>query len=276
MIRLIAIDLDGTIFSDQKEISERTMETLRKAYEMGAYIVPATGRLPAGIPGELLEMPGVEYAITSNGAKIIHLPTGKELYARTMDKERAWEILKQFGKYDVLQEIYFRNRGYVPARQYEQVAKYHAVERMREYFLNSRSPIEDMEAFVAAQDAQVDKIQVLFSDMDELRRAWDDIRDYTDIEPVSSLSYNIEINAKGVNKGSALVELARILNIPIAQTMACGDGDNDIELVRQAGIGVAMENACPRVIEAADFVTKSNNEDGVAYAVEKFVIHGKD
>lgn len=119
----------------------------------------------------------------------------------------------------------------------------------------------------------MDKVQALFADMEERAAAWKELSELKELELVGSLSYNIEINAAGVNKGTALVALGEMLGIPRESIMACGDGDNDVHLLREVGFGVAMANAQPLVKEAADYITASNDEDGVARAIEKFALH---
>ena len=103
--------------------------------------------------------------------------------------------------------------------------------------------------------------------------AWKELSELKELELVGSLSYNIEINAAGVNKGTALVALGEMLGIPRESIMACGDGDNDVHLLREVGFGVAMANAQPQVKEAADYITASNDEDGVARAIESLPLH---
>ena len=119
-----------------------------------------------------------------------------------------------------------------------------------------------------------DKLQILFADMEERLRAWDELSEVRGLELVGSLGYNIEINAAGVNKGTGLVRLGSLLGIRREEIMACGDGDNDALMLKEAGFGVAMANAVDKVKEAADYITLSNDEDGVAEAIEKFVLEG--
>ena len=92
------------------------------------------------------------------------------------------------------------------------------------------------------------------------------------LELVGSLQYNIEINAVGVNKGTGLVNLGKMLGIRREEIMACGDGDNDIAMLKEVGFGVAMANAEEKVKAVADYITESNNDEGAAKAIEKFVL----
>ena len=119
-------------------------------------------------------------------------------------------------------------------------------------------------------------MQALFADLEEKAAAWSELEQQEGIVLVSSLGYNIEINAAGVNKGTALVELGSMLGIRREEIMACGDGDNDIEMVKEAGFGVAMGNAEEEVKAAADYITLSNEEEGAAKAIERFALRGGD
>lgn len=118
----------------------------------------------------------------------------------------------------------------------------------------------------------MDKVQGLFADMKEREQAWQELKQFDSLELVGSLKYNIEINAAGVNKGKGLLELGGILGISREEIMAFGDGDNDIAMLREVGFGVAMENADEEVKAVADYVTGSNDEDGVAKAIARFVL----
>lgn len=118
----------------------------------------------------------------------------------------------------------------------------------------------------------MDKVQGLFADMKEREQAWQELKRFDSLELVGSLKYNIEINAAGVNKGKGLLELGEILGISREEIMAFGDGDNDIAMLREVGFGVAMQNADEEVKAVADYVTGSNDEDGVAKAIARFVL----
>ena len=107
--------------------------------------------------------------------------------------------------------------------------------------------------------------------MSERKRAWEELARHEDLELVGSLRYNIEVNAAGVNKGTGLVNLGSRLGIKREEIMAFGDGDNDTVMLKEVGFGVAMANGEPQVKEAADYITLSNEEDGVAQAIERFV-----
>ena len=143
---------------------------------------------------------------------------------------------------------------------------------MWQYVRSTRITVPDIMTFLGQLNKPVDKTQILFADMEERARAWKELEQDKEIVLVGSLGYNIEINGAGVNKGQALVELGKILGIEREEIMACGDGDNDEAMLKEVGLGVAMENAEEQVKKAADYITGTNEEEGAAKAIEKFVL----
>lgn len=273
-IKLIGLDLDGTLLTNKKEIPYYTRKILKEAMRRGIIVLPATGRPVSGIPEELRNYPGIRYAITSNGARVVDLLEGKVLIERLLPIEKAKKALETLQKYDTLQEVYFEGQGY--AEKLDQIERYHHNPHMRNYILSTRKHTPDVMELAKERNQDMDKVQALFADQDERKEAWKELEAQEGIVLVSSLGYNIEINAAGVNKGSALIELGKILGIQREEIMACGDGDNDIEMVKEAGFGVAMDNAADRVKAVADYITESNDKEGVAKAIERFALGGGD
>lgn len=272
-IKMIGLDLDGTLLTDKKELTVRTKTALRRALELGITVLVASGRPWMGVPEELREFPGMRYALTSNGARIIDIKEGKVIEEHLLLPELAFKALAVCGKYDTLQEVYFDGQGYAQGDQMANVEKYHRNPSMCEYMRKTRIPVEDIRKLVEEENRGLDKVQALFADMGERARAWKELEEEKGLELVGSLRYNIEINAAGVNKGTGLINLGRRLGIRREEIMAFGDGDNDIAMLREAGFGVAMANAEDQVKEAADYITLSNEEEGVAEAIEKLILN---
>ncbi len=273
-IKMIGLDLDGTLLTDKKELTSRTRKTLAKAIQRGITVLAATGRPWMGVPEELRNFPGIRYALTSNGARVIDTSNSKVLIEHLIEPGPAKRALEVCGKYDTLQEIYFDGQGYAQADKIKWVERYHKNPNMWEYMRKTRIPVNDIYALLEQENRGLDKVQALFADMEERKKAWEELSREDDLELVGSLGYNIEINARGVNKGTALLELGRLLGIRREEIMACGDGDNDTVMLREAGFGVAMGNAGDETKEAADYITLTNEEEGVAHAIEKFVLRG--
>lgn len=273
-IKMIGFDLDGTLLSSKKELLPYTRQVLERAVEAGIVILVATGRPYTGIPKELQDFPGIRYALTSNGARILDTKTGEVLIEHLLPLENAKKALEILGKYDTLQEIYFDGQGYADKSKLDNIARYHHNPYMWEYVRSSRIAVPDIRDVIAREQRDMDKLQALFADMEERSAAWKELEQQEGIVLVGSLGYNIEINAAGVNKGTGLVALGEMLGIRREEIMACGDGDNDVELLREVGFGVAMGNAEEKVKAAADYITGTNDEEGAAKAIEIFALRG--
>lgn len=271
-IKMVGLDLDGTLLTDKKELLPYTKDVLRRALEMGVVVLVATGRPWLGVPQELRNFPGMRYALTSNGARIIDRDADKVIEEQLLSPELAKKALEICGRYDTLLEVYFDGQGYAQSDKMQQVEKYHKNPNMWEYIRTTRIPVEDIWQLIEEENRGMDKVQALFADMEEKDRAWKELEKVDGLELVASLKYNIEVNARGVNKGTGLVALGRLLGISREEIMACGDGDNDTAMMREAGFGVAMENAEEQVKQAADYITSSNEDQGAAKAIEKFVL----
>ncbi len=273
-IKMIGLDLDGTLLNEKKELLPYTKEVLRRALDKGVVVLTATGRPWMGIPEELRKFPGIRYALTSNGARILDIREGTVLIEQLLSRESAKKALEICGKYDTLQEVYYDGQGYASADKMAHVEKYHHNPNMWEYLRTTRIPVQDIFRLVDEEERGLDKVQALFADMNERRLAWDELSRVDGLELVGSLGYNIEVNAAGVNKGTGLIELGKLLGIKREEIMACGDGDNDTVMLREVGFGVAMANAEDQVKAAADYITDSNDNEGAAKAIEKFVLGG--
>lgn len=268
-IRLVALDLDGTVLTDEKTLSPRTVQVLCEALRQGVFVVPATGRTVKGIDPGILSLPGVRYAISSNGARIDDLQTGRPIWQKLTPQKMALEAFDMLSQYDCMLDLFQDGMGYTTVANAARIDEM-IPPNLRDYVRNSRTVVPDLREFILTQPQGIEKLTMFFFREEERQEA---IRRAAamGMDPVSSLPGNLELTVAGVNKGAAVLALAQLLGLEPCQTMACGDGGNDIAMIQAAGIGVAMANGMPEVKAAADFVTKSNMEDGVAYAIEKFV-----
>ena len=224
-IKMIGLDLDGTLLTDKKELTARTKAVISRTLSQGIVVLVATGRPWMGIPEELRNFPGMRYALTSNGARIIDAQEERVIEEHLLSPELALQALEICGKYDTLQEVYFDGQGYAPADKMAVVERYHRNPSMCEYMRNTRIPVDNIAELVKEENRGLDKVQALFADMGERTQAWTELREVGGLELVGSLKYNIEINAAGVNKGTGLVNLGKMLGIKRGEIMAFGDGD---------------------------------------------------
>ena len=272
-IKMIGFDLDGTLLTDQKELGEYTVQILKRAVEEGIVILPITGRPVCGLPEEVTGLTGLRYAITANGARILDLKNAAVLKEQLVSVETAEKILDILGNYDSLREIYYDGTGYAEREKLEQIDHFFEEGPMAEYVRSTRQPVENLMDKFRKESREVDKVQGVFADLGEREAALDEIRKLEGVTITGALHNNIEVNAAGVDKGNALLWLAQYLGIAPEETMAFGDGNNDITLLEKAGTGVAMKNGIEEVKHAADRITeKTNDEEGAAKFIETYVL----
>ena len=269
-IRLIGLDLDGTTLTSDKKLTPHTKKVLEACLAQGIQILPATGRVRSGIPDYLTGIEGIRYVLLSNGASVMDLSTGETLYQNCISWERVVEIYDILETYDTFYDVYALGKGWCEARFYDHLEKFNIEKPIQELIKMSRTKVENLKAWTIEHQAPVEKINMFFAREEDRQRAYRELNEIEDLAVTCSLGNNLEINHASCNKGDALMHLAEHLNIPFSQIMACGDGNNDMEMVKRAGLGVAMENGEEALKEIADFVTKSNNKEGVAYSIEKY------
>ena len=226
-IRMIGFDLDGTLLTTDKILTERTKKALEAAADQGVILVPATGRPLCGLPKELLELPFIKYAVTANGARILETKTEQVLSEMLISVEKAREILDIFSDYDTLRDVYYDGIGYSEKEKLVHIQDYVMTKAMGEYILNTRVPVESVEEKFETENRGTDKVQALFRYQTDKEEAWKRIRKVTGVEATGALENNIEVNAEGVHKGMSLLKLGEIFGISREKIAAFGDGSND-------------------------------------------------
>ena len=270
--RMIGMDLDGTLLTTEKKLTPYTQDVLKRAIAQGIIVLPATGRPVSGVPEEIMHFPGIRYAVTANGGRIVDVQENRTIYENLVPVDKAYAILSVFEKYDTLREIYYDGIGYSEETMLKNIHRYIEPGPMADYMVATRRPIPDVHAKFVETNRPVDKVQGIFASLADKDEALKELEKITDIEITGALSQNVEINAKDVDKGNALLRLGQILGIPGEEIMAFGDGTNDRKMLEKVGTGVAMANGVPEVKAAADYITASNDEEGVARFIEKYVL----
>lgn len=268
--KILVLDLDGTLTNKKKEITEHTRETLIRAQEAGVKIVLASGRPTYGIMplARQLELDKYEgYILAYNGGQIIDCKTGELMYENVLDPA-VYPYLYECAKSNGFQILSYKDEYIISENADDQYVQHEA-------FLN-RMPSKTVENFLDVINFPVAKCLIV-GDPEPLAQ----------LEPVMkkeleskmnvfrSEPFFLELVPKGIDKARCLAVLLEELGMTPDEMMACGDGFNDLSMIEYAGLGVAMANAQEVVKQAANYITQSNEEDGVAHAVEKFMLNAE-
>ena len=279
-VKLIALDMDGTLFNSQGEISQKDIETLKKATEAGVAVAVATGRAYVELPIEMLYEAGIRYAITGNGSAVYRLPNKECIYSDCLDNEVVCTIINELKQLDIYYDIYVDGLVYCPKSVCHNIRKMDMPESLHEHIERTRIVVDDLEDYIRNCGKSVEKTTLNFAYLEDgtcLGKAESAaiLDRYPQVEYLSGGFHNWEFTRAGVNKGTGLRFLAEKVGVPMELTMACGDSENDLSMLRAAYVAVAMENAKPAVKAEANFITLSNDESGVAHAIEHFVFGEK-
>ena len=269
--RLIAFDLDGTLLDSRKNLPEENRRAMEAAAEAGLLLVPATGRIYRGIPESLKSLPFIQYYILSNGAVVYDAKQDRILYRGDVPVELALRCYEYLDTLPVLYDCYQNERGWITRSMLEAAPPYFAYEpEIMKLLYGLRIPVDDLKQTLRERGEPLQKIQCYFLPEDEelrLRQLTEIPRRFPELVATTSVSNNIEINSINAGKGKALSALCEILGFPAAEAVAFGDGSNDAEMLRAAGLGVAMENAMESVKAVADELTASCDEAGVGKTI---------
>ena len=267
MIKLVAIDLDGTLFDDVKNISNDNRIAISSCHKLGIKVVIATGRPIKGVLPVLNDLnltTNDDYVIIYNGAKILNVGTGEVISSSTINGKTVKDIYSESIRLGVNIHAFRKNEELITPKHNPYTDVESRINKVEDHIFDFNQ-INDNDEFIKCMmvdsKENIDRIMPLI-----------DKRFYDNYSVNRSSKIFLEFLNKNSDKGKALIELSKYLNLDISETMAIGDAGNDLPMVKAAGIGVVMENAFDYMKEHADFITKSNLESGVAFAINKFIL----
>lgn len=271
-IKLIATDLDGTLMSsDHITITERTVNALRQAHDNGVKIAIATGRPMCIIGSVIKQVPFVDYIIYSNGAGVLDRHTDKIIYESLIPGKDACELIDYLMGFEVFFDVSYKGES-------------HFQEGVQKYFMDndefstefveevarSMHPHESLKAYLIGNG--VEKITLYTVKDKDFNCIRDKFLSY-DFSVATSFKGNLEATTIEANKGSAVKGICGVLGITAREAMTFGDAGNDCPMLEFAEYSFAMGNATEECKAAARFVTDTNADDGLAKAVEKYVLN---
>lgn len=263
MYKLVAIDLDDTLLTDQLELTDGTRKALEAAQAKGVTITLATGRMYASARNVARQIGLRVPLITYQGALVKHSEDGTVFYERYVPQEVIRYVFDYAAKHDLHLQAYV-NDELIAARENE---------RLIAYSRNSKIPYRIEPDFAKLAEYPMHKLLIIDEPdiLDQIKAEFE--QQYGKIAHFTKSKPNfLEVMHPEGTKGHALQHLAAQIGCSIEETIAIGDSYNDLEMLQTAGLGVAMGNAVEALKEAADFVTYSNNEEGVRHVIEKFIL----
>ena len=297
-IRMIGIDLDGTLLTKNKELLPYTRKTVADALAAGMVVVPVTGRPITGVPVEILEIPGIRYVITSNGANTYDLEaeepsiredalypvltSGSVLRKAHMSHALVRDILSIAEGSDVIREIFVRGVGYHDEKTQGLLeAKFALAPQIMAYINRSRKIIPDFEELLTDESSHVENISLMFPSQNLRDRIYNKLESSFNekknplIHVLLPWLTDLEVTHILADKWLALRDLGKKLSINEEEIAAIGDGDNDRPMLHGAGLGIAMGNAPDFVKKTADMIALDNEHEGAACMIRRLLEEGE-
>jgi len=270
-IKLAALDVDGTLVRSDLSLSPAVIRAVESLRDAGIIVSINTGRSM----GELIDFrrsfPWIRYFVVSNGATGFDAQENRAFYEKHLPLSIARAIEPETRKYSVMTEVYGDGTSYVNRARWAQSERYTAEFLHHPSLIEGRTPVDDIGVLLQERTTDVEKLYVSFEDLCDLPR----LRAFCEgfpVDLVTSIHDGLEINQKGVEKGTGLAALCEYLNISLDETAAVGDGEADIAMLRMAGLSIAMENAQELVKQSATLVAPHNDSDGAVWAIEQILL----
>lgn len=263
--RLVAADIDGTFVYTNKQVPEPNLQLLDRLATMRIPFVPCTGRPVVAIPEALLAHPATRYAIGANGAVVYDVPAARTLHVDPLDPDRVLLLYDLVHALHATFDIFADGEVFAERIRYDAMGDYGIDEPSLEVLRQVRRPVDLTVPQIVARASSIEKVTCFWKDevdREGIARALHEVGGFS---VTQGHPKNFELQAEGVSKGSALAWLCSYLHIPATDVVAFGDESNDLPMLTFAGDGVAMANATEAVLAAANHVTLSNDEAGVAH-----------
>lgn len=273
----IALDLDGTTLDHQGNLSRENRTAIEYAISLGVHIIIASGRSFQSLPKSVTEIPGIEYAVTSNGASVCQVSTGEKLQNYMIEKKVIHKILELTQDEEIVYEAFIDGHAYADIAYVNDPIRYGASPEAVEYVKGTRQFVEDMPAFMKAHAGELESMDIVVRNLELKKRICNKLECISDkIYLTSSVDQLVEIADKNAGKASGLRYLKEHLQIPREHMAAFGNADNDIDMIEYAGYGYAVENASDNCKRAADYIVRSNDQDGAAQGIYEFLEYMKN
>ncbi len=271
MIRLVAVDMDGTLLKTDKSIHPDTVRDIKEAERHGVIAAFCTGRAVPELKGFLDTLSMIRYGVCLAGALIYDFYEKRALHKRVLGSLCVQSILRAAEKEDAMVHFLTETDSFVRADQINRLSEYNMASYQRLY-QETALPVSDLNSEMQKR-RDVLKANVHFHSTEDRQECLDALSALP-LSFICSEASTLEITAKGVSKASGLSMLGLCLGIPLKSVMAIGDGNNDLSMLRSVGTAIAMGNAGPELKAVCDYVTDDNDNNGVGKAIRRFCCPG--
>ena len=268
--QLLALDMDGTVLTSEKVISPVTEEAIHAALAAGKDVCFATGRAPIEMEEHLRIFPQMRYVMYLSGAIVRDLHTGKDIHSVHIPLHIVEKIMDISKNKAALVAVYAGDGLFVDKKCRGHMAEY-GCECFESLYEQCAQWVDDLKETAMKHGHEVHKINFYCGSEEEWLRCVEELKELP-VSRASGIPNNEELSPLGVDKGTALCSMCRVLNLPMEASIAVGDQGNDLSMIRAAGLGIAMGNATQEVKEAAKAVTADCNHDGVAKVIRTYLL----
>ena len=267
--KLIAFDMDGTLLNSQKQITLGSIDMINRAFDEGKEVVLATGRCIAELKEYLDQLPRLRYIVCVSGALVYDVHDNIVIYENAIPKEIIKSIFAETEKEEMM--IHILNKDSIVQKGCMQNMAYYGMGVYTELFHNVATEVDDLKKYYYNHEISADKINLYHHSTKGRTRTKDRLKGL-DIVMADAEKTSVEISSKGTTKGTGLEMLCSHLNINMSETIAVGDADNDLDVLKRAGLSIAMGNANDKVKEICDVQVKDCDHEGCSEAIEKYLL----
>lgn len=271
--QLIAFDMDGTLLDSAKRVLPSSAEAIAQATAAGKDVAICSGRCPVMVAHHRADVPSVRYAICSSGATLYDMELDRLLSVRSFERDAIAQVRDLAAGEDYSPDAFCGRGFYYSSTQIDRLDHYGTGVYIP-LFRETGIGVDDVWEAILDPAVSVQKIDLHFADRPGRDRVLERMEGLG-LDLAYSDSTTLEVSPPGANKGAGLTDLARVLGVPIEGTIGVGDSNNDLPMLRAAGLAVAMGNANDQVRELADVVVADNDHDGCAEAIRRFLLGGE-
>ncbi len=271
-IRCIALDLDKTTLDKEGKLSEGNKKALLEAIDKGIEVIVASGRGLTTLPQEIAEFPGINYVVTCNGAGMYHLPTGKCMMEYNIDGDSVDRIMAATADEHTAYEAFIHGKAYTGQEYWDDPEAYGVDSQIAAYVRATRTPVGNIKEFIKEHRCEISSLVLIASSLEMNERMTEKVRTASDsVYITTSFVQFVEVSDKRCGKANGVKFFLDELGIKPENLAAFGDAHNDIDMIVMAGAGIAVDNASEDCKASADYITRSHDDDGVAFALRNIL-----